>query len=328
MLKPIIYFVLPCYNEEKCLEKTCKDLSSRMDGLIKKKEISPKSKIVFVDDGSKDATWSVIMALAGKYDDVVGVKLAHNVGHQNALLAGLIYASDYADAVISMDADLQDNLGVIDGFLEKYKEGYEVVYGVRGSRETDSAFKRWTAQTFYKVMRAMGVELVYNAADCRLMSKRAVKQLANYSEVNLFLRGVVPLIGLKSTTVTYHRDKRVAGESKYPLRKMLSFAWDGITSFSVKPIRMVLAVGLIVFILSLFVMLYALVVWATGQTVSGWTFTICSIWLVAGIQMMSIGLIGEYIGKVYAETKRRPRYFIEQVTNDEKGEMNGRSRKG
>lgn len=310
-----MYFVLPCYNEEKCLERTYESLNGEYDKLLGGGEISAKSRIVFVDDGSKDKTWSIIEKLS-KNKNAVGVKLAHNVGHQNALLSGLLYAGDFADATISMDADLQDNLSVVDGFLKKYADGYEVVYGVRSSRETDTGFKRFTAQTFYKMMRMLGVDLVYNAADCRLMSKRAVKQLGNYSEINLFLRGIVPLIGLKSTTVSYKRDKRVAGESKYPLKKMLSFAWDGVTSFSVKPIRMVLALGVIVFLLSMIVMLYALIVWATGQTVSGWTFTICSIWLVAGIQMISLGLIGEYIGKIYAETKRRPRYFIETIIEE------------
>lgn len=310
-----MYFVLPCYNEEKCLERTYESLNGEYDKLLGGGEISAKSRIVFVDDGSKDKTWSIIEKLS-KNKNAVGVKLAHNVGHQNALLSGLLYAGDFADATISMDADLQDNLSVVDGFLKKYADGYEVVYGVRSSRETDTGFKRFTAQTFYKMMRMLGVDLVYNAADCRLMSKRAVKQLGNYSEINLFLRGIVPLIGLKSTMVNYKRDKRVAGESKYPLKKMLSFAWDGVTSFSVKPIRMVLALGVIVFLLSMIVMLYALIVWATGQTVSGWTFTICSIWLVAGIQMISLGLIGEYIGKIYAETKRRPRYFIETIIEE------------
>lgn len=315
MSKPIVYFVLPCYNEEECLKKTYKSLDEKYNKLLKGGEMSVKSRIVFVDDGSKDGTWSIIEKLS-RNKNVIGVKLAHNVGHQNALLAGLLYASDFADATISMDADLQDNLSVVDGFLKEYADGREIVYGVRGSRETDTGFKRFTAETFYKMMRLLGVDLVYNAADCRLMSKRAVKQLGNYSEINLFLRGIVPLIGLKSTTVSYKRGKRVAGESKYPLRKMLNFAWDGVTSFSVKPIRLVLSLGVIVFLLSMAVMLYALIVWAIGQTVSGWTFTICSIWLVAGIQMISLGLIGEYIGKIYAETKRRPRYFIEKIIKE------------
>lgn len=318
MKRPCIYFVLPCYNEEKCLEKTYEQLHSKRLKLLSKKKISDESRIMFVDDGSKDDTWRLIVDLGRKHSDIIGLKLAHNVGHQNALYAGLVYASGLSDATISMDADLQDNLNVVDGFVEKFYEGYEIVYGVRGSRKSDTGFKRFTAQTFYKMMKTLGVDLVYNAADCRLMSRRAVRQLGEYSEVNLFLRGIVPLIGLKTTTVSYERDKRVAGESKYPLKKMLSFAWDGVTSFSVKPIRMVLSLGIIVFVLSVIVMLYALVMWLIGQTVSGWTFTICSIWLVAGIQMVSIGLIGEYIGKIYAETKRRPRYFIEKTLTEGK----------
>lgn len=310
---PIVCFVLPCYNEEKCLSRTYEKLNEKCTKLLSEKKISEKSRILFVDDGSKDDTWSLIEKLSRDHNNVIGVKLARNVGHQNALLAGLLYASDFAEAIISMDADLQDNLSVVDGFVERYADGYEVVYGVRGSRKSDTGFKRFTAQTFYKMMKVLGVDLVYNAADCRLMSKRAVKQLGNYPEVNLFLRGIVPLIGLKSTTVSYQRDKRVAGKSKYSLKKMFGFAWDGVTSFSVKPIRMISVLGVGVFVLSLLVMLYALIMWANGQTVSGWTFTICSIWLVAGIQMISLGLIGEYIGKIYVETKQRPRYFIERI---------------
>ncbi|MBQ9018134.1 glycosyltransferase family 2 protein [Candidatus Saccharibacteria bacterium] len=313
MKTPVIYFVLPCYNEEECLKNTYDRLNKKYDTLIADSLIDKKSRIVFVDDGSKDKTWQIIGKLASLNENTVGIKLAHNVGHQSALLAGLLFSKDYSDATISMDADLQDNLNVVDGFMKAYNDGNEIVYGVRGSRKTDTAFKRGTAQVFYKIMRSLGVDLVYNAADCRLMSKKALEQLAEYPEVNLFLRGLVPLIGLNSTTVEYERDKRIAGESKYPLKKMISFAWDGVTSFSVKPIRLVLGLGVLVSILSFVVMIYALVRWAIGQTVDGWAFTICSIWLVAGIQMISLGLIGEYIGKIYAETKRRPRYFIEKV---------------
>ena len=322
MKRPCVYFVLPSYNEEKCLLETYERLHYKCAELLSEKKISERSKILFVDDGSGDNTWGLIEGLGKKHNDVVGVKLARNVGHQNALYAGLMYAGDFSDITISMDADLQDNLSVVDGFIEKYYDGYEVVYGVRGSRKSDTGFKRFTAQAFYKMMKVLGVDLVYNAADCRLMSKRAVKQLGEYSEINLFLRGIVPLIGLNATTVEYRRDKRVAGESKYPLKKMLNLAWDGVTSFSVKPIRMVLSLGVIVFVLSVIVTLYALIMWGIGQTVSGWTFTICSIWLVAGIQMVSIGLIGEYIGKIYAETKRRPRYFIEKILTNRKVEEN------
>lgn len=315
MKSPVIYFVLPCYNEEECLEATFLALNKKYQALLESKKINNKSKIVFVDDGSADETWRVIEKLS-KDKNVVGIKLAHNVGHQNALFAGLMYASKNADASISMDADLQDDLGVVDGFLEKFSEGYEIVYGVRGSRKKDTAFKRWTAQGFYKMMKALGVELVYNAADCRLMSKRAMECLSEYTEVNLFLRGLVPLIGLKSTTVEYERNKRTAGKSKYPLKRMLGLAWDGVTSFSVKPIKLVRSVGFLLSFVSMIVTIYAIVRWATGQTVSGWTFTICSIWLLAGMQMVAIGIIGEYIGKIYAETKRRPKYFIEEIIKE------------
>ncbi len=310
---PKVYFVLPCYNESLCLKETYESLRIKADILIQSKKIDKNSKVVFVDDGSKDDTWKMIAGLVDKDSIVVGLKLAHNVGHQNALLAGLMYAKDYCDVSISMDADLQDDLDVVDGFLKEYGKGNEIVYGVRGDRKTDTKFKRYTAQMFYKIMGHLGVELVYNAADCRLMSKKALDELSNYPEVNLFLRGMVPLIGLKSSTVEYERNKRIAGESKYPLKKMLSFAWDGVTSFSVRPIKMVLFFGFLVFILSLIIMIYALVVRAVGRVVDGWTFIVCSIWLVAGIQMISLGLIGEYIGKIYSETKRRPRFFVEEV---------------
>lgn len=319
--RPTIYFVLPCYNEEECLKDTFGTLSKKINTLIKKEIISKNSRIVFVDDGSKDSTWAIIDELSAKDQLVLGVKLAHNVGHQNALLAGLIYAHGKSDATISMDADLQDDISVIDGFLEKFSEGCEVVYGVRDNRDTDSFFKRNTAQAFYKIMRSLGVNVVYNSADCRLMSRRAVECLADYTEVNLFLRGIVPLIGLKNDIVTYKRNKRTAGESKYPLKKMMNFACDGVTSFSIKPIRLVFSFGMITLFLSIAIMIYSLIVWALGNTVSGWTFTICSIWLVAGIQMVSLGLIGEYIGKIYAETKRRPRFVIECTTNDNDEEV-------
>lgn len=315
-MKPTLYVVVPCYNEEDCLRETTKHLTEKLDALIQNAQISSKSAIVYVDDGSKDKTWALIEDLAKDNKKVIGLKLAHNAGHQNALLAGLMYAKDHSDVTVSMDADLQDDINIIDKFLAAYADGNEIVYGVRSERRKDSAFKRNTAQGFYKFMNALGVDVVYNSADCRLMSKKALGQLAEYKEVNLFLRGLVPLIGLKSTTATYKRNERFAGESKYPLKKMLNFAWDGITSFSVKPIRMVLTLGIIMFFISLIVMLYAIIRWATGHVVDGWTFTICSIWLIGGVQMAAIGIIGEYIGKTYAETKARPRYFIEKTTKD------------
>lgn len=316
MKKSVLYVVIPCYNEEGCLAETTKRLTAKLEKLEKDGKISDKSTVVYVDDGSKDKTWELIEKFAKENKHVVGLKLAHNAGHQNALLAGLMYAKDCCDISVSMDADLQDDINVIDKFLEAYAEGNEIVYGVRSERKKDSAFKRGTAQGFYRVMQALGVDVVYNSADCRLMSKKALEQLAEYKEVNLFLRGLVPLIGLKTTTAEYARDERFAGESKYPLKKMLNFAWDGITSFSIKPIRLVLWVGVIMAAISLLVMLYALIMWMTGNVVSGWTFTICSIWFVAGVQMVSLGMIGEYVGKIYAETKARPRYFVERTTKD------------
>jgi glycosyltransferase involved in cell wall biosynthesis len=263
-----------------------------------------------VDDGSKDRTWKIIEELSDKESLFEGIKLSRNRGHQNALLAGLLTAKENYDAVISMDADLQDDIDAIDEFIEKYIQGCDVVYGVRNSRKKDSFFKRNTAQMFYKVMSSLGVDIVYNHADYRLMSKRAVDSLSNYREVNLFLRGIVPLIGFKSDKVYYERNERFAGESKYPLKKMISFACEGITSLSVKPIRMVLTVGFIVFICSLLVLIYSLIQWAIGNTITGWTTTVASIWTLGGIQILCIGIVGEYIGKIYLETKDRPYILI------------------
>ncbi len=310
-ISPTLFVVIPCYNEELCLSQTTKQLSEKLSGLITKKKISSRSRIVYIDDGSKDETWKLIEGF-DKY--VVGLKLSRNRGHQNALLAGLLYSKDHSDITISMDADLQDDIDVIDKMIKKYNDGSEIVYGVRSSRKKDSFFKRHTAQAFYKFMNWLGAEIIYNSADCRLMSRRALCELARYDEVNLFLRGIVPLIGFKTSTVEYERAERLAGESKYPLKKMLSFAWDGITSFSIKPIRFVLTIGLFILAISLLVLLYSVIMKIIGHTVDGWTFTICSIWILGGIQMLSIGLIGEYVGKTYSESKRRPRYVIEKIT--------------
>jgi glycosyltransferase involved in cell wall biosynthesis len=309
---PILYLVIPCYNEEEMLDITTSELKVKMNKLIKAKKISDKSKVLYVDDGSKDSTWTKIVNTNKKEDLFIGVKLSRNRGHQNALLAGLMTAKKYADITISMDADLQDDINVIDIMLEEYKNGSEVVYGVRSSRKKDSFFKRFTAEGFYKFMKLMGVEIVFNHADCRLMSKVALEGLEEFDEVNLFLRGIVPQIGYKSSVAYYERNKRVAGESKYPLKKMIKFALEGITSFSVKPLKIITNIGFIMSILSFIVLVYALVVKFMGNTVSGWTFIICSIWLVAGIQMLSLGIIGEYIGKIYNETKHRPKYIIEE----------------
>ena len=308
----ILYVVLPCYNEEEVLEQTASVLKEKMKRLIKDKKIDKKSRVMFVDDGSKDSTWEIILKLHAEDKLFTGVKLSANRGHQFALLAGLMTAKKYADATISMDADLQDDVNVIDKMIEDYQNGSEIVYGVRSSRRKDSFFKRTTAQLFYKIMHHLGVNLVYNHADCRLMSKRALDELENYQEVNLFLRGIVPLIGFKSSIAYYERGKRVAGESKYPLKKMLSFATEGLTSFSVKPLRLILSLGLIIFIVSVGFMIYALITKILGHNVSTTTLITISIWFIGSIQMISLGIIGEYIGKIYNETKHRPRYIIEE----------------
>lgn len=309
-MSKILYIVVPCYNEAECLKETNKRLCRKLANLVSGGGVSNKSRIVYVDDGSKDDTWKIIRDFN---TNSIGLKLSRNRGHQNALLAGLMYSKEYADIVISLDADLQDDINAIDKMVEKSDCGYDIVYGVRNSRKKDTFFKRFTAQGFYKFMNHLGVEVVYNSADYRLLSRRTLEELAKYDEVNLFLRGIVPLIGFKSTTVEYERAERFAGESKYPLKKMLSFAWDGITSFSIKPIRLILSFGITVFLISLLIMIYSLIMKLVGNTVDGWTFIICSIWALGGIQMMSIGLVGEYIGKIYAETKRRPRFCIEEV---------------
>lgn len=309
----VLYLVIPCYNEEEVLPTTSKVLREKMESLIKQKKIDKDSKILFVNDGSKDKTWEIIENLNKENNIFRGVKLSRNKGHQNALLAGLMTAKDMSDVTISMDADLQDDIGVIDKMLDCYNDGCDVVYGVRSSRKKDTFFKRFTALGFYRVMKMFGVEIVYNHADCRLMSKRALEGLKEFKEVNLFLRGIVPLIGYKSEIAYYERNERVAGESKYPLRKMLSFAFDGITSFSVKPLRFILAVGVLVLLISMIIMIYALLRKIQGSVVAGWTFLTISIWFIGGLQMISLGVIGEYIGKIYNEAKQRPRYFIEEV---------------
>ncbi len=315
-MTPILYLVIPCYNEEEVLPETTRRLKEKFSVLTSAGRISELSRILLVDDGSKDHTWPMISALAKEDCRFGGVKLSRNRGHQNALLAGLMTAKGQCDCCISMDADLQDDIGAIDQMLDAFSEGYEVVYGVRSSRESDTFFKRSTAQGFYKFMKLMGVDIVYNHADYRLLSGRALEGLGQFREINLFLRGIVPLIGYKSTTVTYVRSERFAGESKYPLKKMLAFAFDGITSFSVKPIRWVTGLGFLLFIASIIAVLYSLVVKLLGQTVAGWTATMISIWMIGGIQLLSLGVIGEYIGKIYTEVKDRPRFIIEAVELD------------
>lgn len=311
-----IYLVVPCYNEEEVLRETASRLKDKIQGLISNKVISDKSRITFVDDGSKDKTWSIIEELNSNDKIFSGVKLSRNRGHQNALLAGLMTVKGYCDAAISLDADLQDDINVIDKFIEKFNYGCDVVYGVRSERKKDTVFKRTTAQGFYKIMKALGVDIVYNHADYRLMSKRALDSLQDFKEVNLFLRGIVPLIGYKSDVVLYERNERFAGESKYPLKKMLSFAFEGITSFSVKPIRLILIVGILMFISSLAAILYFLIIWMAGKTVQGWTTVVASIWMLGGIQLLCLGVIGEYIGKIYIESKERPKYIIDKFINE------------
>ena len=308
-----LYVVVPCYKEEEVLPETSKRLKEKLQSLIAQGKISDKSRILFVNDGSKDRTWEIIASLHAQDSIFSGVNLSRNRGHQNALLAGLMTAVQDADMMVSMDADLQDDINAMDKMIDAYHEGYDVVYGVRSSRKTDSFFKRFTAEGFYKLMKLMGVDIVFNHADYRLMSKRAVEGLAEFHEVNLFLRGVVPQIGYSWTTVEYERAKRFAGESKYPFKKMLAFALDGITSFSIKPLRLILFLGGIIFVFSIIALLWALVARMTGHTVSGWTSLMCSIWMIGGIQLLSLGVIGEYIGKIYGEAKARPRFIIEKV---------------
>ncbi|OUQ26602.1 glycosyltransferase [Lachnoclostridium sp. An131] len=312
----ILYLVIPCYNEEAVLPETARQLLEKMNSMFERGMISRESRIMFVNDGSKDKTWEIIEELHRSNPIYSGVKLSRNKGHQNALLAGLMTAKEKADMTISLDADLQDDVDVIDKMVEKYYEGNDVVYGVRSARKTDTFFKKFTAQGFYKIMQAMGVEIVYNHADYRLMSRRALEGLAQFKEVNLFLRGIVPLIGYRSDVVTYERHERFAGESKYPLKKMLAFATDGITSFSIKPIRLITTFGILIFGISLLMLLYSLIVHFMGKTVAGWTSMIISIWAIGGLQLLAIGVVGEYIGKIYLETKERPKYIIETVLDD------------
>ncbi|GER71170.1 putative glycosyltransferase YkoT [Weizmannia acidilactici] len=308
---PKLTIVVPCYNEEEVLPDTMKQLAEVLESLANSNLIREDSTLLFVDDGSRDRTWEIIETASAQNPHVKGVKLSRNAGHQNALLAGLSVASERSDCVISIDADLQDDIRVIRTFVEKYWQGYDIVYGVRDSRKTDTWFKRTTAEGFYWVMGKLGIQLIPNHADFRLMSKRALEELLNYKETNLFLRGIIPLLGFPSAKVYYDRKERLAGESKYPLKKMLAFALDGITSFSIAPIRFVTALGFITFILSAVVGIYAIVQELMGRTVSGWTSLILSIWLLGGLELMAVGLIGEYIGKIFKEVKRRPRYTIE-----------------
>ncbi len=313
----ILYMVVPCYNEEAVLEETTARLKEKFESLIKEDKISPKSKVLYVNDGSKDKTWNLIKQIHEKDKMFRGICLSRNRGHQNAVLCGLMQAKEEADMVISMDADLQDDINAIDEMVDKYHEGFDVVYGVRNSRKTDTFFKRFTAQAYYKMLLFMGVDIVYNHADFRLMSKRVLKEMENYKEVNLFLRGIVPMIGFPSTNVYYERHERFAGESKYPLKKMLHFAFDGITSLSVKPIRLITTVGAGIFFLSICMLIYSIVIHFLGKSLVGWSSLMVSVWALGGLQIFSIGVIGEYIGKIYMETKARPRFIVQEYLNDD-----------
>ncbi|MEG1776969.1 MAG: glycosyltransferase family 2 protein [Clostridia bacterium] len=308
--------VIPCYNEEEVLPETSRRLTLKMASLIERGMISPESRVLLVDDGSKDQTWEQIAHLHEENALFEGVKLSRNRGHQNALLAGLMTARDHCDISISMDADLQDDMDAMDRFIEEYRKGCEIVYGVRNKRETDTAFKRQTALMFYRLMKGLGVDITYNHADYRLMSNRALNALHSFGEVNLFLRGIAPLVGFQSGTVTYDRSERFAGESKYPFKKMLAFAIDGITSFSVKPLQLITTAGVVIFLVSLCMLLYTLISWIFGHAVLGWASTLASIWMIGGIQLLSLGVIGEYIGKIYNESKHRPRFIIDRYLNE------------
>ncbi|RDE36249.1 glycosyltransferase [Parageobacillus thermoglucosidasius] len=313
MQKPVLTIVVPCYNEEDVLPETIKQLTNVLEHLMEEHLIAGESKVLFVDDGSRDRTWELIEQESERNPLVTGIKLSRNFGHQKALLAGLETAKNDSDCVISIDADLQDDVSAIREFVVKYWEGYDIVYGVRRSRDADTWFKRATAQWFYRFMQKLGVHVVYNHADFRLMSKRALEELSRYTEVNIFLRGIVPLLGFRTTKVFYDRKERFAGQSKYPLKKMLSFAFDGITSFSIAPIRFITFIGFLAFFLSSIAGIYALAVKLLGHAESGWTSIIISIWFIGGLLLMGIGLIGEYIGKIYQEVKRRPRFTIEKT---------------
>lgn len=312
-----LYLVVPCYNEEEVLLDTSKKLKNKMNSLIDGQQITPESRIVFVNDGSRDKTWDIISQLHEEDRIFQGIKLSRNKGHQNALLAGLMTVKDRCDMTVSLDADLQDDINAIDEMVIKFEEGCDVVYGVRSARETDTFFKKFTAEGFYKMIKFMGADIVFNHADYRLMSSRALEGLSQFKEVNLFLRGIVPMVGYKSDSVYYDRKERLAGESKYPLKKMLSFAWEGITSLSTKPIKLITGLGGLIFVISILMLIYAFISHFSGSAVPGWTSTMLSVWAIGGLQLLAIGIIGEYIGKIYLETKERPKYIVEKYLSDD-----------
>lgn len=312
MKTPVLFIVIPCYNEQEALPITAARLTELTDDMLRRSIIDPASRIVLVDDGSRDETWRVIRELHEKDPRFEGVKLAHNAGHMNALWAGMTLSADRCDCVITIDADLQDDVNAMYGFLEAYGNGADVVSGVRSSRKKDSFFKRHTAQGFYRLMKRLGVEMVYNHADYRLLSKRALEALLSFGEVNMFLRGMVPMLGFNTAEVYYERGERVAGESKYPLKKMIAFAMEGITSLSNKPIRYVLLLGALCALLGVVMAIYVIISLVRGHTVAGWASLMMSVWLLGGLQLMALGLIGEYVGKIYMETKRRPKFILEE----------------
>lgn len=314
MENPVLYIVIPCYNEQEVLPITAPMFLNKLHELAEKKLVSENSRIMFVNDGSSDGTWDIIRALAASDEHYIGISQSRNRGHQNAVLAGLMEAKDSCDISISIDCDGQDDINAMDNMVRAYLDGCDIVYGVRNDRETDSFFKRTTAQGFYKFLSAMGAEIVYNHADYRLISARALHELAKFKEVNLFLRGMVPLVGFKSTSVEYKRAERIAGKSKYPLRKMLALAGDGITSLSIKPLRLIMSFGVIVALLSFVGVIWAIVSALAGRAVAGWASMTCIICFVSGVQLICMGIIGEYIGKIYMETKQRPRYIISERT--------------
>lgn len=315
-MKPILYIVIPCYNEEKVLPITSKMFLEKILSLSGEGKISDESRILFVNDGSKDETWNIICDLARQDEHYKGISQSRNRGHQNAVLAGLMESKDVCDITISIDCDGQDDINAMDDMIDAYLDGSEVVYGVRSKRETDTFFKRFTAESFYKLLNKMGAEVVFNHADYRLVSSRVLQEFENFHEVNLFLRGMFPLVGFKSTSVYYERSERIAGESHYPLSKMLGLAFDGITSLSVKPLRMITGLGLLIAILSFLGVVWSVIVALLGQSVAGWASMVCIVSFIGGIQLICLGVMGEYIGKIYMEVKQRPRYIISERTDD------------
>ncbi|MBE6817492.1 MAG: glycosyltransferase [Ruminococcaceae bacterium] len=317
MIKKTLYIVVPCYNESEMLPISIPIMKQKLNDLIETEMVSDASRILFVDDGSKDNTWKIIRHFCTEDNTLCAIKLSRNRGHQSALVAGISYSVEYADAIITIDSDLQDDINCIDKMLGEFYGGKDIVFGVRAARDSDTAFKRNTAQTYYKLLHLLGIEIVYNHADYRLLSKRAAQSLLQYKESNLFIRGIVPDLGYDTSVVTYNREERAAGKTKYPLRRMIALALDGITSFSVKPVRLILLLGVIMLLVSIVFGFYVIAGHIMGKAIHGWTSTVISIWLFGSLQLISTGIIGEYIGKTYLETKHRPRYFIERIIKDE-----------